>query len=131
MSTIPEKYLDLFQKKAFAHLATIMNDGSPQVTPVWCDFDGKHILVNSAKGRIKDQNMRKHPAVALSIMDPDNPYRYLQIRGTVAEITEAGADNHIDRLAKKYLNVDAYPYRSPNEVRVIYKITPERIDGMG
>jgi len=130
-TTIPEKYLNLFQKKAFAHLATIMNDGSPQVTPVWCDFDGKHILVNSAKGRIKDQNMRTHPAVALSIMDPDNPYRYLQIRGRVVEITEAGADNHIDRLAKKYLNLDAYPYRSPNEVRVIYKITPEKIGGMG
>ncbi len=128
---IPEKYLDLFQKKAFANLATIMDDGSPQVTPVWCDFDGEHILVNSAKGRIKDQNMRKQPAVALSIMDPNNPYRYLQVRGKVTEITEANADKHIDKLAKKYLNVEKYPYRSPNEVRVIYKIIPEKVGGMG
>jgi PPOX class probable F420-dependent enzyme len=128
---IPERYKDLFQKKAFAHLATLQPDGSPQVTPVWCDYDGAHVLVNSARGRQKDKNMRRNPKVALSIMDPDNPYRYLEVRGRVVEITEEGADEHIDKLAKKYLNVDRYPYRRPGEVRVIYKIKPERATYMG
>ncbi len=128
---IPEQYLDLFEKQAFANLATLMPDGSPQVTPVWCDYDGEHVIVNSAKGRVKDRNMRRNPQVALSILDPKNPYRYLEIRGKVAEITEQGADEHINRMAKKYLNVDTYPYRAPGEVRVIYKIVPERFSSMG
>jgi PPOX class probable F420-dependent enzyme len=129
--TIPEQFMDLFQQPAFANLATIMSDGSPQVTPVWCDYDGRHVIINSAKGRVKDRNMRRSPRVALSIMDPKNPYRYLEVRGRVAEITEAGADAHIDKMAKKYLNLEKYPYRSPNEVRVIYKIVPERVSTMG
>jgi PPOX class probable F420-dependent enzyme len=128
---IPENFKELFQQPAFCNLATLMPDGSPQVTPVWCDFDGKYILVNSAKGRLKDRNMRKNPKVALSIMDPKNPYRYLGIRGRVAEITEEGADAHINKMAKKYLNVDKYPYRQPGEVRVLYKIVPERTNTMG
>jgi PPOX class probable F420-dependent enzyme len=128
---IPEKFLDLFQQPAFANLATIMSDGSPQVTPVWCDYDGRYVIINTAKGRVKDRNMRRSPQVALSIMDPKNPYRYLEIRGTVAEITEVGADAHIDKMAKKYMNVDKYPYRSPGEVRVLYKITPVRTSSMG
>jgi PPOX class probable F420-dependent enzyme len=128
---IPKAYDDLFQKRAFAHLATIMPDGSPQVTPVWCDYDGTHIRINSAKGRVKDANMRRNPHVALEIMDPDNPYRYLAVRGRVTEITEVGADAHIDSLAKKYLGQDRYPYRGRGEQRVIYKIQPERISSMG
>lgn len=128
---IPEKYSDLFEKKAFASLATLMPDGTPQVTPVWVDFDGTHVLVNSARGRRKDKNMEANPAVALSIQDPDNPYRYLEIRGRVDEITEAGADQHIDKMARKYMGVDTYPYRQPGEVRVLYKIRPERISKMG
>ena len=128
---IPEKYLDLFDKKAFAHLATLMPDGTPQVTPVWCDYDGTYILFNSAKGRQKDKNIRRNPAVALSLQDPDNPYRYVEVRGRVAEITEEGADQHIDRLAKKYLGVDKYPGRQPGEVRVTYKIKPEPTTHMG
>jgi PPOX class probable F420-dependent enzyme len=80
---------------------------------------------------VKDQNLRRNPAVALSILDPDNPYRYLQVRGRVVEITEAGADAHIDSLAKKYLGQDKYPYRKPGEVRVIYKVNPERVQTMG
>jgi len=123
---IPKEYLDLFDKRAFASLATLMPDGRPQVTPVWCDFDGTHVLVNTAKGRVKDRNMRRDPRVSLAIMDPDNPYRYLEIRGRVAEITEEGAEAHIDKLAKKYLGVDEYPYRQPGEVRIIFKIKPER-----
>jgi PPOX class probable F420-dependent enzyme len=130
-STIPDSYLDLFQKKAFANLATLMPDGSPQVTPVWCDFDGTHVLVNSARGRQKDKNMQRNARVALSILDPDNPYRYLGIRGQVAEITEEGADAHIDKMAKKYLDKDKYPFRQPGEVRVLYKIRPVKINKMG
>ena len=88
-----EKYSDLFSKKAFANLGTLMKDGSPQVTPVWCDFDGKHIRVNSARGRVKDLNMRRDPRVSLAVVDPENPYRYLEIRGKVVEVTEKGADD--------------------------------------
>ena len=130
-ATIPEKFRDLLTKKAFAHLATIMPDGGPQVTPVWFDFDGNHIRINSAKGRVKDKNMRRNGRVALAIQDPDNPYRYLGVRGRVEEIAEAGADAHIDSLTKKYLGQDQYPYRQPGEVRVIYRIRPERVSSMG
>ena len=128
---IPNKYLDLFNKKAFANLATVMPDGQPQVTPVWCDFDGEYILINSAKGRQKDRNLRREPRVSLAIQDPDNPYRYLEVRGRVAEITEEGADAHIDRMAKKYMGLDKYPHRAPGEVRVLYKIKPEHTTSMG
>ncbi len=128
---IPESFMDLFQQAAFANLATIMSDGSPQVTPVWCDYDGRHVIINTAKGRVKDRNMRRSPRVALSIMDPKNPYRYIEIRGRVAEITETGAAEHIDKMAKKYLSLDKYPYRTPGEVRVLYKIAPERVSSMG
>lgn len=121
---IPQQYLDLFAKRAFANLATLMPDGHPQVTPVWCDFDGTHVIVNSAKGRQKDRNMRRNPRVSLSIMDPDNPYRYLEVRGEVVEITEEGALAHIDKMAKKYLGKDKYPYAQPGEVRVLYRIKP-------
>jgi PPOX class probable F420-dependent enzyme len=128
---IPDKFLDLFRQPAFAHLATVMPDGTPQVTPVWCDFDGTYLIVNSAKGRVKDRNMIRNPSVALSVMDPKNPYRYLAVRGKVAQITEEGADQHIDRMAKKYLNLEKYPNRRPGEVRVMYKILPEKISTMG
>ena len=130
-SVIPEKFQDLFQKKAFCSLATLMPDGKPQVTPVWCDFDGKHVIVNSAKGRVKDRNMRRDPRVSVAVIDPDNPYRYLQIQGRVVDITENGADQHIDKMAKKYLGKEKYPNRQPGEVRVIYKIEPERAQTMG
>lgn len=85
--TIPEQYRDLFTKKAFAHLGTVMPDGTPQVTPVWCDFDGTYIRVNTAKGRVKDRNMRRNKKIAVTVTDPDNPYRYLAVRGEVEEIT--------------------------------------------
>ncbi len=130
-STIPQNFQDLFTKKAFAQLATLMPDGSPQVTPVWCDYDGNYIRINTAKGRVKDKNMRKNKKVALALMDPDNPYRYIAVRGEVEELTEEGADAHIDLLAKKYLGADKYPYRQPGEVRVIYKIRPDKFSSMG
>ena len=130
-AAIPEKYVDLFQKKAFASLATLMPDGKPQVTPVWVDFDGKHLLVNSAKGRVKDRNMRRDPRVSLALIDPDNPYRHLQVQGRVVEVTEAGADQHIDKMAKKYLGQDKYPWSRPGEVRVTFEITPSAVQTMG
>lgn len=128
---IPERYLDLFEKKAFANLATLMPDGSPQVTPVWVDFDGARIIVNSARGRQKDRNIKRNPAVALAVSDPGNPYRYLEVRGRVVEITEEGASEHIDKMAKKYLGVDKYPNRAPGEVRVMYRIEPLHVTFMG
>ena len=128
---IPEKFRDLFTKRAFAALTTLMPDGSPQTTPVWVDTDGEYVIFNSAKGRQKDRNVRRDPRVALAIVDPDNPYRYLEVRGKVAEITEQGADAHIDKMAKKYLGQDRYPYRQASEVRVMYKIRPEHTTTMG
>ena len=128
---IPASFRDLFNKRAFAHLATMMNDGTPQVTPVWCDFDGTHVRINTARGRVKDRNLEANPRVALSAQDPDNPYRYVQVRGRVAEMTEQGADAHIDALAKKYIGKDKYPNRQPGEVRVMVKITPESVQGLG
>ena len=130
-AAIPDEYRDLFTKPAFAHVATLMPDGTPQVTPVWVDLQDGLVLVNTAKGRLKDRNLRRDPRVGLAISDPDNPYRYLQVRGRVTDITESGADDHIDSLAKKYLGQDTYPYRRPGEVRVIVKIAPERVQTMG
>jgi PPOX class probable F420-dependent enzyme len=132
MAEIPEGFKDLLtKKKAFASLATVGADGMPQVTPVWFDWDGAHVRVNTAKGRVKDRNMRRSPKVALAIADPDNPYRYVQIRGRVADVTEAGADAHIDALAKKYTGAEKYGNRKPGEVRVIFKVAPERVQTMG
>jgi PPOX class probable F420-dependent enzyme len=131
VASIPENYRDLFEKKAFAHLATVSAAGAPQSTPVWVDFDGTYVRFNTARGRIKDKNLTANPRVALSILDPENPYRYIQVRGRVAEMTEQGADAHIDALAKKYLGQDTYPFRRPGEVRMVVKITPERVQTMG
>lgn len=120
---IPLDYMDLFKKRAFGHLATLMPDRSPQVTPVWIDYDGKFLLVNSVKGRQKDRNIRRDGHVALEVQDPDNPYRYILVRGIVIEITEEGADEHIDMLSMRYKGV---PYQDKNSTlkRVIYKIEP-------
>ncbi|MDX1434583.1 MAG: PPOX class F420-dependent oxidoreductase [Gammaproteobacteria bacterium] len=130
-ASIPASHKDLLESKALASLATIMPDGSPQVTPVWFDFDGSHVRLNSVKGRQKDRNIRRSPNVALAIVDPGNLYRYLEIRGRVVEITEEGGDAHIDSLAKKYLGVDRYPNHREGDVRVIYRVAPERFSSMG
>ncbi len=132
MATIPDAYLDLLtQKKAFADLATLMPDGTPQVTPVWFDYTGGVIRVNSAKGRTKVRNMKEGAPVALSIVDPENPYRYLQVRGKVTRVIEEGAGSHIDSLAKKYLGKDKYPWSKPGDVRVTFEITPGAVQAMG
>jgi PPOX class probable F420-dependent enzyme len=127
------KYRDLVtdEKKAFAHLATVLPDGSPHVTPMWFDYDGTHFRFNSARGRVKVGNMARSSRVAFSIMDPANAYRYVTVRGRVVETTEAGADGHIDALARKYLGQDRYPWRGPGEVRVMYKVQADRVSGMG
>jgi PPOX class probable F420-dependent enzyme len=131
MTTIPDKYLDLLQqKKTFAHLATVMSDGSPQVTPVWFDYSDGIVRVNTARGRVKARTLKEGAPVALSIIDPDNPYRYIQIRGHVRKATEEGASQHIDSLAKKYLGKDKYPFARPGEVRIMCEIEPESASGM-
>ena len=127
--TIPVAFRDLFEKKALAHLATLMPDGRPQVTPVWCDLSGDLVRVNTAIGRQKDRNLVRDGRVALTLVDPDNPYRYIEVRGTVAERTEVGADAHIDQLSQKYIG-KAYPYRQPSEKRVLFHIKPEHVTFM-
>jgi PPOX class probable F420-dependent enzyme len=132
MTEAAEKYSDLLhQKKAFATLATLMPDGSPQVTPVWFDYQNGVLRVNTAKGRTKARNMTPGAPVAVAIVDPDNPYRYVQVRGRVARVAEQGADAHIDQLAKKYLGQDKYPYGQPGEVRMMVEIEAKSISGMG
>ena len=131
MAKIPEDYLDLFNKKAFGSLGTLMPDGSPQVTPVWVDREGDTVLVNTAKGRQKDKNIQRDPRVSVTLIDPDNPYRYLEVRGRVVEATDKGAKDHIDKMAKKYLGVDKYPYAQPGEQRLLLRIRPERVSTKG
>ena len=130
MATIPASHADLLTKPAFAHLATVNADGSPQVTPVWIDFDGTNVIVNTARGRVKTKNIARQPRVALAIADPENPYRDLGIQGRVVEMTENGGDAHIDKLARRYIGKD-YPFRAPGEVRVIVKIAPEKVHTNG
>lgn len=132
MALIPQNYIDLLgAKKAFAAVATVMKDGSPQVTPVWFDYSADKIRINTARGRVKARTLRVGAPVALAIVDPENPYRYLQIRGRVVSTTENGADAHIDSLAKKYLGQDKYPFRQPGEVRVMFEIEPTSAQAMG
>lgn len=128
MKSIPNEYQDLLagETKAFLFLATLMSDGTPQVTPTWFSMEGDHILINTARGRVKERNMRARPQVALAIQDPKTPYRYLQIRGRVVEISEEGGDEHINALSLRY---DGKPWgKVPNQVRAIFKILPEHVD---
>ena len=127
----PEKYLDIFEKKSFGSFTTLMPDGSPQTTPVWVDLKDGDIWANSALGRQKDKNVRRDARVAVTIIDADNPYRYVEVRGKVKEITQTGADAHIDAMAKKYLGQDKYPFRQPGEERVLYKIAIGKAVPMG
>jgi PPOX class probable F420-dependent enzyme len=121
---IPEKYLDLFQKRAFGYFATLMPDGTPQVTPVWVDYDGQHVLVNTAQGRLKARNVEQNKHVALTIVDPDNAYRHFEVRGTVVEITRENAEHHIDLMQQKYHGTEIYPRHSPDQPRILLKIEP-------
>jgi PPOX class probable F420-dependent enzyme len=130
MSKLDSSWKSVLQQPVFVHLSTLMPDGSPHTSPVWVDVEGDDILVNSAQGRVKDKNMRRDPRVAISVTDPNNPYKALTVRGKVKNVTTQGADDHIDRMAKKYLGKDKYPFRQPGEVRVIYRIEPQIVAGM-
>jgi PPOX class probable F420-dependent enzyme len=126
--TFPTNYLDLLDEKtkALLYLATTMPDGSPQVTPVWFDADGEYIRVNTNEGRVKDRNMKARPQVAMVIQDPNDPYRYLGIRGEVVSHTTEGADEHINKLSIQYDN-EPWTYRTEQR-RIIYKIRPTHFD---
>ena len=124
---IDDSVIQLLTGKNFAFVSTLMEDGSPQITPTWIDYDGKTILVNTAEGRTKQKNVSRDKRVAISIVDQNNPYNMVTIRGKVIEQTTKGADEHIDKLAKRYLGVDKYPFRSPTEKRIILKVMPEKI----
>ena len=129
-ATLSQGIKKLFQEPNYAHVATLMADGSPQVTPVWVDIEGDRILVNTSEGRAKPRNVRRDPRVAISIVKQDNPYSSAYIRGRVAEMRHEGAKEHIDKLAKKYLGQDTYPYLQPGEQRVIMVIEPEHVGSM-
>jgi len=117
----------LFTGRNFASLATIRHDGSPQVTPVWVDYDDGNILINTAEGRAKVRNIRKNPKVAVSVTDSTNPYTMVSVRGSIIEQTDSGADAHIDKMAKKYLGADKYPFRAPGEKRILLRIRPDSV----
>lgn len=121
---------NIFKGKNFAFLATIMPDGSPQVTPTWIDTDNKYIIINTAEGRRKHKNVSRDPRVAISIIDQTNPYNMVTVRGKVIEQTTKDADEHIDMMAKKYLGLDKYPGRKPGEKRILLKVIPEKISHM-
>ena len=131
MALISDSHAGILDTKALLYLGTQNKDGSPQVSPVWFDTNGDIIEVNSAKGRLKDINMRARPEVSIAIVDPENPYKWVGMQGTVVEVTENGAEEHIDSLAKKYLGVDSYPNRQEGQVRVIYRIRANKVFTMG
>jgi PPOX class probable F420-dependent enzyme len=131
-AAIPASHADLLtpEKKAFASLALVTSKGEPHVTPMWFGFDGEHVIFNTARGRVKDRILRRRPVVAFAVVDPADPYRYLQVRGRVVDETEAGAYEQICDLRLKYRGDRNYPKR-PGEVRVTYKVRPEHATTMG
>jgi PPOX class probable F420-dependent enzyme len=130
MAALTDKSRALIDAPNYAFLATVDEDGAPQVSPVWIDRDGDTILVNTAAGRVKDRNMRREPRVALSVAANGNAYDKVDIRGHVVDVVEGdAAERHIDSLAKKYTGEDTYPNRSASERRVIFRIEPDRIHG--
>ncbi|WP_137285070.1 pyridoxamine 5'-phosphate oxidase family protein [Halorussus salinisoli] len=130
MTTIPEEFRDLFEKQTFAHLSTLLPDGTPHSVPVWIDYDAdeNHLLVNTVRGSRKEQNVRETAHVAVSMTDPDDPYRFLTVRGEVVELTEDGAVEHVNRLARHYMGVEEYPRLGEEDgARVILKIRPNSV----
>jgi PPOX class probable F420-dependent enzyme len=131
METIPETYRDLLDRPVMASLATIMSDGQPQVHPVWADYDGKYLRLNTGAGRAKHRNMEERPQVTVLVIDPENPFRWMEVRGKVTKVSKEGADAHIDKLAKNYLGVDVYPNHTPDEDRIIAYLEPTRVLASG
>lgn len=130
MAEIPAEAKHMLKGKTFAHVATLMADGSPQVSPVWIDEEDGMVVFNTAEGRLKPENLRRDPRVAISVTAEENPYESMLIRGKVVEMTQEGADDHIDELAGRYMGVDSYPLREPGEERLIVKIAPEKVQHM-
>jgi PPOX class probable F420-dependent enzyme len=130
MAQLTDDQAKLFKDTNFAHLATIRSDGTVQVTPIWVDWDDGHIVFNTAKGRQKEKNLRRDPRLTVEVTSHMNPYQYVSVRGT-AEFVEEGADELIDKLAKKYMDVDQYPFRQEGEERITIRVTPEKIDAYG
>jgi PPOX class probable F420-dependent enzyme len=130
-ATLSDKARALLARPVIANLATVSSDGSPQLTPLWIDVDGDALLINTAAGRVKANNIKRDSRVAVSVVDPEDPYNVVVVKGTVTAVTEEGADAHIDVLAKKYLGVDEYPMRRPGEVRLKIRIRPDRIPMQG
>ncbi len=124
MSTIEGRARELLEARNFCHVATIRTDGTPHVVPVWVDTDGEHVVLNSAEGRLWVRNADRDPRITCTVTNAENPYEYVTITGRVAERTNDGADEHIDAMARKYLDADTYPFRSPDEQRVIFRIEP-------
>ncbi|MGI0007804.1 MAG: PPOX class F420-dependent oxidoreductase [Nitrosotalea sp.] len=124
---ITPEVAQLIEDKNLAFVSTLMKDGSPQITPTWIDLVNGVIIVNTAEGRIKQRNVSRDPRVAISIVDRNNPYNMITIRGQVVEQTTEGADRHVDKMAKKYLGVDKYPFAMPGEKRILLKIVPQKI----
>lgn len=124
---LSERDRKILESQNFASVATLMPDGSPHVSTIWIDLDGDDVLFNTAERRVKTDNIRRDPRVAISVFDQRDPYEQVVIRGTVVDITRDGADDHIDRLAKKYLGVDSYPWRDPGEQRVIVRVRPDHV----
>ena len=129
--SIPEKYADLLQTTALADVATVGPSGEPQVNPVWFDWDGTHVKFSQTKARQKYRNVNRDPRIALSIVDPTNPYRYLEIRGKVVRVDEDPDNTFINSMAKKYINQDVYPWHQPGDERVVIVIEPEHTTQMG
>lgn len=127
MTVLSPEVAKLFQDKNLAFIATMMPDNSPQITPVWIDLVDGVIVVNTALGRIKQKNVSRDPRVAISVVDGNNPYHMVTIRGKVVEQTDLGADAHIDKMAKKYLGMDKYPFAVPGEKRILLKVMPEKV----
>ena len=129
MESIPDPFHDLFERETFAVFGTLMADGTPQLTPVWIDRDDEgHLLINTARGRQKERNVERDPKVGVCVMDPDDPYRYVSVRGEVAEVTEDGAVEHIDALARRYMGVEEYPnHGEESGARVVIRIRPDRV----
>lgn len=128
MAEIPPEYLDLFEKPTFAHVTTMTPDGKPHATPVWIDYDADidRVLVNTERGRRKERNVAKDPRIAVSMVDPENPYRFLSVTGEVTEVTTEGAREHIDALTERYMGEDEYPNEIQTE-RVILRIRPDEV----
>jgi PPOX class probable F420-dependent enzyme len=130
-SLITPQIEQLLKEPSYAQLATLMPDGSPQLTQVWVDTDGTHVIINTVATHQKVRNVRRDPRVAVNVHDPARPFRVANVRGRVVEITADGADQHIDQLARRYLGADSYPFRRPGQQRVVLKIQPQKINAMG